>query len=60
MDAFRNVFNGIKNTWHSETQSDDIKMSDFDFILETGVTYCSLWKVISIANPFNCWKLLRA
>lgn len=36
MDAFANVFNGIKNTWHSESQSDDFKMSDFDFILETG------------------------
>ena len=36
MDAFANVFNGIKNTWHSETQSSDIKMSEFDFILETG------------------------
>ena len=36
MGAFVNVFNGIKNTWHSETQSDDFKMSDFDFILETG------------------------
>lgn len=42
MGAFRNVFNGIKNTWHSETQDSDIKMSEFDFILETGVTYCSL------------------
>ena len=36
MDAFVNVFNGIKNTWHNETQSNDFKMSDFDFILETG------------------------
>lgn len=36
MGAFKNVFNGIKNTWHNETQSDDFKLSDFDFILETG------------------------
>ena len=36
MRAFKNVFNGIKNTWHNETQSDDFKLSDFDFILETG------------------------
>ena len=36
MNAFRNVFNSIKNDWHSESQSKDFKMSDFDFILETG------------------------
>ena len=36
MGAFRNVFDGIVNTWHSESQSSDIKMSEFDFILETG------------------------
>lgn len=36
MAAFRNVFDGIVNTWHSESQSSDIKMSEFDFILETG------------------------
>lgn len=36
MGAFRNVFDGIINTWHSESQSSDIKMSEFDFILETG------------------------
>ena len=36
MNAFRNVFDGIVNNWHSETQSTDIKMSEFDFILETG------------------------
>lgn len=36
MAAFRNVFDGIINNWHSETQSSDIKMSEFDFILETG------------------------
>ena len=36
MDAFRNVFDGIANNWHSESQSSDIKMSEFDFILETG------------------------
>ena len=36
MGSFRNVFNSIKNNWHSESQSDDFKMSDFDFILETG------------------------
>ena len=36
MDAFRNVFDGIVNNWHSESQSSDIKMSEFDFILETG------------------------
>ena len=36
MGAFRNVFDGIVNNWHSESQSSDIKMSEFDFILETG------------------------
>ena len=36
MNAFRNVFDGIVNNWHSESQSSDIKMSEFDFILETG------------------------
>ena len=37
MNAFRNVFQGgIKKLWHSEDQSEDIKMSEFDFILETG------------------------
>ena len=36
MDAFRNVFDGIVNNWHSESQTSDIKMSEFDFILETG------------------------
>ena len=36
MDAFRNVFDGIVNNWHSESQASDIKMSEFDFILETG------------------------
>ena len=36
MGAFRNTFEGIVNTWHSETQTSDIKMSEFDFILETG------------------------
>lgn len=36
MNAFRNVFDGIVNNWHSESQSNDIKMSEFDFILETG------------------------
>lgn len=36
MRAFKNVFNSIKNDWHSESQSKDFKMSDFDFILETG------------------------
>ena len=36
MGAFRNVFDGIVNNWHSESQSNDIKMSEFDFILETG------------------------
>ena len=36
MNAFRNVFNGICTEWHSESQSSDIKMSEFDFILETG------------------------
>jgi hypothetical protein len=36
MAAFRNVFDGIINEWHSESQSEDIKMSEFDFILETG------------------------
>ena len=36
MRAFKNVFNSIKNDWHSESQSNDFKMSDFDFILETG------------------------
>ena len=36
MGAFRNSFEGIANIWHSESQSEDIKMSEFDFILETG------------------------
>lgn len=36
MAAFRNVFEGITNNWHSEQQAEDIKMSEFDFILETG------------------------
>ena len=36
MGTFRNVFEGIVNTWHSEKQSSDIKMSEFDFILDTG------------------------
>ena len=36
MGAFRNSFEGIANIWHSESQSSDIKMSEFDFILETG------------------------
>lgn len=36
MAAFRNVFEGICHDWHSESQSTDIKMSEFDFILETG------------------------
>lgn len=34
--AFANVFNGMVNEWHSEEQDTDIKMSEFDFILETG------------------------
>ena len=42
MNAFRNVFYGIRNQWHSEEQSSDIKLSEFDFYLDTGVTYCSL------------------
>lgn len=36
MAAFRNVFEGITTDWHSEQQDDDVKMSEFDFILETG------------------------
>ena len=36
MNAFRNVFDGIVNDWHSESQNSDIKMSEFDFILDTG------------------------
>ena len=36
MNTFRNAFEGIANIWHSESQSTDIKMSEFDFILETG------------------------
>ena len=37
MNAFRNVFQGgIKKLWHSEDQVEDIKMSEFDFVLETG------------------------
>ena len=36
MNTFRNVFQGIKNNWHSETQSSDIKLSEFDFYLDTG------------------------
>ena len=36
MKTFRNVFHGITSEWHSEEQSSDIKMSEFDFILETG------------------------
>ena len=36
MNVFRNVFDGIVNNWHSESQSSNIKMSEFDFILETG------------------------
>ena len=42
MNAFRNVYDGIKNIWHSEEQDSDIKLSEFDFYLDTGVTYCSL------------------
>ena len=36
MNAFRNVFYGIRNQWHSEEQSSDIKLSEFDFYLDTG------------------------
>lgn len=36
MQAFKNVFHGIKYDWHSETQSSDIKLSEFDFYLDTG------------------------
>lgn len=37
MNAFRNVFQGgIKKLWHSESQSSNIKMSEFDFYLDTG------------------------
>lgn len=36
MKAFKNVFHGIKYDWHSETQSSDIKLSEFDFYLDTG------------------------
>ena len=67
MNAFRNVFDGIVNNWHSESQSSDIKMSEFDFILETGdisqngrrrpeLTKQLLYVVTHIENPFNCWK----
>ena len=36
MQAFKNSFHGIKNIFHSETQAEDIKLSEFDFCLETG------------------------
>ncbi len=36
MQAFKNAFYAIENQFHNETQSEDIKMSEFDFILETG------------------------
>ena len=35
-NTFKNVFEGISSQWNNEAQTTDIKMSEFDFILETG------------------------